>query len=139
MSLTHWGRVTHICIGNLNTIDSEDGFSPSWRQAIIWTNAGLLLIGPNLETNFSEILNKIQTFSLKKMHLKMPAKWWPFCLGLNVLNLKDEGLFLENPCRISYNHNLCANYWPEITFIQLHVWYGNHLHCALKIQLLELK
>ena len=54
------------------------------RQAIIWTNAGILLIGP-LGTNFSEILIKIYTFSLKKMHLKMsPAKWRPFCLSLNV-------------------------------------------------------
>ena len=54
-------------------------------QAIIWTNAGLLLIGP-LETNFSEILIEIHTFSSKKMHLKMlSAKWRPFYLGLNVL------------------------------------------------------
>ena len=48
-------------------------------------NAGILLIVP-LGTNFSEILIGIQTFSIKKMHLKMSsAKWRPFCLGLNVL------------------------------------------------------
>ena len=35
-------------------------------------NAGILLIGP-LETNFSEILIGSQTFSFKKMHLKMSA------------------------------------------------------------------
>ena len=33
---------------------SDIGLSPIRRQAIIWTNAGILLIGP-LETNFSEI------------------------------------------------------------------------------------
>ena len=50
------------------------------------TNAGILLIGP-LGTNFSEILIGMQTFSFKKMHLKMScAKWRPFSLGLNVLN-----------------------------------------------------
>ena len=39
-----------------------------------------------LTTNFSEILIGIQTFSFKKMHIKMAsAKWRPFCLGLNVL------------------------------------------------------
>ena len=38
-----------------------------WRQAIIWTNAGILLIGP-LGTNFSEILIKILTFSFKKLN-----------------------------------------------------------------------
>ena len=32
------------------------------RQAIIWTNAGILLIGP-LGTNFSEILIEIHIFS----------------------------------------------------------------------------
>ena len=54
-------------------------------MAIIWTNAGILLIRP-LETNFSEILIGIQTFSFKKMHLEMSsAKWRPYCLGHNVL------------------------------------------------------
>ena len=61
------------------------------RQAIIWTNAGILLIGP-LGTNFSEIWIRIQTFSLKKIHLKMSsAKWRLFCLGLNVLNFRWYG------------------------------------------------
>ena len=83
--LTHWGRVTHICVSKLNIIGSDNGLSPGRRQAIIWTNAGILLIGP-LGTNFSQILTEIYTFSFKKMHLKMSsAKWRPFCLGLNVL------------------------------------------------------
>ena len=50
-------------------IVSYNGLTPGRRQAIIWTNAGILLIGP-LGTNFSEILIKIYKFSLKKMHLK---------------------------------------------------------------------
>ena len=83
--LTHWGRVTHICVGSLTIIGSENGLSPDWRQAIIWTNAVILLIG-TLGTNFSEILSKIYTFSFKKMHLKtLSAKLRPFSLGLNVL------------------------------------------------------
>ena len=83
--LTHWGRVTHICVGKLTNIGSDNGLSPGRRQAIIWTNAGISLIGP-LGTNFSEILIGIQTFSFKKMHLEMSsAKWRPFCLGLNEL------------------------------------------------------
>ena len=81
--LTHWGRVTHICVGKLTNLGSDNGLSPGRRQAIIWTNAGISLIGP-LGTNFSEILIGIQTYSFKKMHLKMSsAKWRPFCLGLN--------------------------------------------------------
>ena len=64
--LTHWGQVTHICVGNLAIIGSDNGLSPGRRQAIIWTNAGISLIGP-LGTNFSEILIEILTFSFKKM------------------------------------------------------------------------
>ena len=83
--LTHWGRVTHICVSKQTIIGSDNGLSPDRRQAIIWTNAGILLIGP-LGTNFSEILSEILTFSFKKMPLKVSsAKRRPFCLGLNVL------------------------------------------------------
>ena len=76
--LTHWGRVTHICVGKLTIIGSDNGLSPGRRQAIIWTNTGILLIRP-LGTNFSEISIGIQTLSFKKMLLKMSSvKWRPF-------------------------------------------------------------
>ena len=48
---THWGRVTHICVGKLTIKGSDNGLSPERRQAIIWTNTGILLIGP-LGTTF---------------------------------------------------------------------------------------
>ena len=83
--LTHWGRVTHIYAIKLIIIGSCNGLSPERRQAIIWTNAWILLIG-TLGTNFSQILSEIHTFSFKKMHLKMSSvKWRPFCFGLNGL------------------------------------------------------
>ena len=83
--LTQWGRVTHICVGKLTIIGSDNGLSPGRRQAIIKTNAGILLIG-TLGTNFMDILSEIHTFSFKKMHLKMSSgSWRLFCLGLNVL------------------------------------------------------
>ena len=83
--LTHWGPVTHICVSKLSILGPENGLSPGRRQAIIWTNGAIFLIGP-LGTNFSELLIGIQTFSFTKMHLQMSsAKWRPFCLGLNVL------------------------------------------------------
>ena len=92
--ITQWGRVTHICVSKLTIIGSDNVLAPGRRQTIIWTNDGILLIGP-LGTNFSESLIGIQTFSFKKMHLnKSSAKWRPFCLGLNVLrhrmNLKSD-------------------------------------------------
>ena len=88
ISVLTWGRVMYICVSKLTIIGSDNGLSPGWRQAIIWTNAGILLIGP-LGINFSEILITILTFSFKKMHLKLlSAKWQPFCLGFNVLRLR---------------------------------------------------
>ena len=62
--LIHWGRVTHICVSTPTTNGSDNGWSPGRRQAIIWTNDGILLIWP-LGTNFSEILIEI--------HFKMSA------------------------------------------------------------------
>ena len=83
--LTHWGRVTHKCVVKLTIIGSDNGLSPGRCQAIIWTNARILLIGP-IGTNLIEIVIGIQTFSFKKMHLNMrSAKWRPFCHGLNAL------------------------------------------------------
>ena len=99
--LTHWGRVTHICVNKLTIIGSDIGLSPGRRQAIIWTNDRILLIGP-LGTKFSEILSGIQTFSFKKIHLNMSfAKWRLFCLGLNVL--RSQGISRHCIDQISQN------------------------------------
>ena len=83
--LTHWGPVKHICVNDLTSIGSDNGLSPGRHQAIIRTNAGILLIRPS-GINFSEILIDILIFSFKKMRLKVSsAKRRPFYLGLNEL------------------------------------------------------
>ena len=38
---------------NLTIIGSDNGLSPGRHQAIIWTNAGIFLIGP-LGTNYND-------------------------------------------------------------------------------------
>ena len=45
----------HVCVSKLTIICSDNGLAPGRRQAIILTNAGILLIGP-LGTNVTEIL-----------------------------------------------------------------------------------
>ena len=120
--LTHWGRVTHIGISKLTIISSDNGLSPARRQAIIWTIAGILLIGP-LSTNFSEILIEIHVFSIKKKtHLKWSsAKWQPFCLRLDVL-IKEKGVdickvqlwFFQGMGYLKWVHNLIPVKSPEI-------------------------
>ena len=78
--------MTYICVSVLTFIGSDNGLSPGRRQAIIRTNAGILLKRP-LGTNFSEILIEILLFPFKKMRLTVSiAKRRPFCLGLNVLS-----------------------------------------------------
>ena len=117
-----------------------NGLSPGRRQAIIRTIAGISLI-LNLGTKFSDILSEIDTFSFKKMHLKMSAvRWRPFCLGLrnsaiNVADLKSWGSYffiydvhlrctsllthlLRKPCISTFNTVLCHAYhflvmWPR--------------------------
>ena len=49
----------------LTITGSDNGLSPGRRQAIIWSNDGILLIGP-LGTNFGEILSEIHTFSIQE-------------------------------------------------------------------------
>ena len=53
----------------LTIIVSDNALSPKRRQAIIWTNVGLLSMEP-WGTNFNEIFIKIWQFSSKKVHLK---------------------------------------------------------------------
>ena len=67
VTFNQWGRVTHICCSKIIIIDSHNGLSPGRHQIIIWTNAGILLIG-SLGTNFGVIFKEIHTFSFKKIN-----------------------------------------------------------------------
>ena len=62
-----------VCVDKLTSIGSDNGLSPERHQAIVPTNAGILLIGP-LGTNLSDILIGIQTFSaLENVVCKMTS------------------------------------------------------------------
>ena len=104
--------MTHICVGNLTIIGSDNGLLHGRRQAITWTNVGILLIRP-LGTNFSEFLVEILIFSLKKMRLKvLSTKRRPFCLGLNELRVLSS-LFAD--CALKHFQQTCHrklfNFW----------------------------
>ena len=76
--LTHWGRVAHICVSKLSLVQIM-----ACRMAA--ASDSLLSIGTS-RINNREIVIEFQTFSFKKMHLKISsAKWRLSCLGLNVL------------------------------------------------------
>ena len=101
----------HICFGNITSIGSDNGLSPARRQAIIWTNAGILSIAP-LGTNFSENLIEIHTFSFKKMHLnRSSAKWRPFCLDvLRAVIITTTNKTQQNMCILYGIYDICIVY-----------------------------
>ena len=150
--LTHWGRVTHVCVSKLTIFGSDNGLSPGRRQAIIWTNAGILLIR-TLGTNFSEILGEIHSFSFKKMHLKMSSAGGRlFSLGLNELNdrtmhinrlaihVNNDAIYFLQKYFIStkfrlcqFNHNFYMTKFPHFNFIFVACHRGDILHLAFNL------
>ena len=42
--LTHWGRVTHICLSTTYQLVSDNGLSPVRRQAITWNNVAIMTL-----------------------------------------------------------------------------------------------
>ena len=124
------------------SIGSDNGLSPLQCQAIIWTNVGILLMGP-IGTNFSEIRIKIQNFYSWKcisqcclqngghfIQGEMSYSWFQ-CLklmvapgdpktGLDQLNLTlnynglhNEGNFLNISGQLRENLSLKHCYSPE--------------------------
>ena len=78
--------MTHICVGNLTIIVSDNGLSPYRRQAIIWTIAEILLIGP-LGTNLSEFFYQNSNICIQENAFEnVVCKLTSICLGLNVFN-----------------------------------------------------
>ena len=83
-----------MCASKLSTIGPDNGLSPGRCEAIIWTNAAILLIRI-LGTNFNEMLSETHLFSFKEMHFKMSsAKWRHFYLGPNVFGRISDGLYI---------------------------------------------
>ena len=110
--LTHWGRVTHTCISKLIINVSNNGLAPCRRQAIIWTKAGILSIGP-LETNFSETLIDICIFLFNKMHLKLSSgNCPPFWLVLKH-HISPGVTIQHNIPSVQYRHPRILNLIPN--------------------------
>ena len=61
---------------------SGNGLSPVRRQAITWTNTGLLSIGP-MRTNFSEIWNLNSIIFIQENAFE---EWLQFCSGSDEIN-----------------------------------------------------
>ena len=116
--------MVHIYVKKITMIGSDNGFSPDQRQAIIWTNAQILLIGA-LGTNFCEILIKINAFSFMKMHLQMlPVKWRQFSQKSRKWNasrlISSRSCLLLNKSNIKCKNTLSS--LTQFTCIGLRLW-----------------
>ena len=89
--LTHRARATNIWVSELAIIGSDNGLSePMFEQCWLISSTG------HYRTVYSEIFIEIQTFSFKKIRLKMSSVIYrPFCLVLSVLKT-DTGQWLAN-------------------------------------------
>ena len=109
-SLIHWGWVTHVCVSKLTIIGSDNGLSPGRRQAIIWTNAGILLTGP-LGTNFSEILIEFYTFLAATKQL---YEWFSPSVSPSVC---------LSVCLSVTPFSLCSHHRIIMSYSYWHKWY----------------
>ena len=140
--LTHWGRVTHICISNLTTVGSDNGLSSSCRHAIIWTNAVILSIGP-LGTNFSDCSSYIfiQENASENVIWKMAANLsWPQCvkaMECRLFSAKPSNwsiaiFIISRPIRNSLQWNLNMKYFFKEMHLECHLQNGGHFVQASK-------
>ena len=132
--LTHWGWMMHICVSKLTIISSDNGLAPCRGQAIIWANAGILLINP-LGTNFSEILIKkscifIKENAFKNAVWKMLAILYPPQCVITLKPRQDASHFAE----------ICSqgsNYESKLVWL-FHVSHLNSLYSCPSPSLLGL-
>ena len=112
--LTHWGWVTYICVSKLTIIGSNNGLSPGWHRAIIWTNGGILLIWPS-GTNFNEMVIEIHPVSFTKCIWKS-CLWndGHFCLSLNVLRRTWMWRVNKTPMKLNYSVPIFSPYFRII-------------------------
>ena len=136
--------MTHRRVSKLTIIGSDNGLSPGRRQAIIWINAGILLIR-TLGTNFSEILSEILAFSFKKcirrcrlrngVHLSRP-QW--------VNAIVSAGNIFKAVTLFGYCPDLEREALRELPRICLKIYLGCRVHylfqsvCSTVIHLLEM-
>ena len=99
-----------MCVSELTIIGSDNGLSPGRRQAIVWTNAGILLI-ESLGTRFSEILIGILIFLFKKCVWK-----WRLRKGGH-FGLGWLGEHLEYYVYLKLREKLRKNIWETVGIV----------------------
>ena len=120
--ITHWGLVRHTYVCKLDhyTIASDNGVSPIRRQAILLTNADLLLIEHfgKFQWNFDQnAISFIQENESEYIGCKIAAIW-------RVPNMT----FVCAPCAV---YHLLFSYW-KLAWIFRKAWQGDS-DCVLQL------
>ena len=103
----------YICVSKLTNIGSDNGLAPTRRQATIWTNAGILLIGPWGTNLWNRNWNSY--IFIQEMHVNiMSGKLHSFCRGLNLLT---DGLSA-----------LRRRHWHHIKYIYMYIYVYIYIH-----------
>ena len=77
--------MTHIRVGKITIIGSNNRLSPGRHLVIIWINVGISLIGP-LRTKFSEILIFVQENVFKNVTCELASILFPSqCVKFRIL------------------------------------------------------
>ena len=116
--LIHWGRVTHICVSKLTVVGSDNGLPPGRRQAIVWTNAEILLIGPS-GTCFRNLNRNSYVFIQENAFCKMAAIcFWPQCVKQHdevvIRNYPDSKVHGANMGPMLATWTLLSEYRPFV-------------------------
>ena len=103
--------MTHVCVGNLTIIGSDNGLSPGRRQAIIWTSAGILLfwtLGNKLQWNFNRNSNIfIHENAFENVVCEMASILSRLqCVKKLCYNYKQFSIFPRNP-----SDDISVNMW----------------------------
>ena len=131
--LTHWGRVTHICVSDLTIIGSDNGLSPDRRQAIIWTNAGILSIGPLAQWNKAQwnINRNSYIFIQENASENVVGKWRRSCIGLNVLRCLPISVTWKIDNKVDFRND----YWILIHMKARSIYNYNKQKCKVNDKL----
>ena len=126
--------MTHICVGNLAIIGSNNGSSPGRRQTIIWTNTGKLLIEP-LGLNSSEIFKHFHSRKCTwKWRMENGAHFVSTSICEAMTKIQHKSLFethkISFPGRAMGHRIYCG---PRLYFVvfQVNGAILNHLHVEL--------
>ena len=94
---THWGWVTLICVGKLTIIVSHNGLSHGRHNAIIWTNAGILLnqsLGNKLQRN-SYIFIQENAFQNVVCEMAAILSWFQYVKYRLASDVSQTGMCLD--------------------------------------------